>query len=111
MVGASEKPPPDSEIARANRPVAGGAVIVTINYRLGRLGFFAHPALTRENTDGLLGNFGLMDQIEALRWVQRNIAQFGGDPKNVTIFGESAAAVSVQALMASPARLASAAPS
>lgn len=79
-----------------------GAVIVTINYRLGRLGFFAHPALTAENTDGMLGNYGLMDQIAALRWVQRNIAQFGGDPKNVTIFGESAGAVSVQALMASP---------
>ena len=79
-----------------------GAVIVTINYRLGRLGFFAHPALTKENTDGLLGNFGLMDQIEALRWVKRNIAQFGGDAGNVTIFGESAGGVSVQALMASP---------
>jgi para-nitrobenzyl esterase len=79
-----------------------GAVIVTINYRLGRLGFFAHPALTKENTDGLLANYGLMDQIASLRWVQRNIAQFGGDQKNVTIFGESAGAVSVQALMASP---------
>ncbi len=79
-----------------------GAVIVTINYRLGRLGFFAHPALTKEGAGGLLGNYGLMDQMEALRWVQRNIAQFGGDPKNVTIFGESAGAVSVQALMASP---------
>jgi len=79
-----------------------GAVIVTINYRLGRLGFFAHPALTRENTDGYLGNYGLMDQVEALRWVKRNIAQFGGDPANVTIFGESAGAVSVQALVASP---------
>jgi para-nitrobenzyl esterase len=78
------------------------AVIVTINYRLGRLGFFAHPALTKENAEGGLGNYGLMDQIEALRWVQRNIAQFGGDAKNVTIFGESAGAVSVQALMASP---------
>lgn len=79
-----------------------GAVIVTINYRLGRLGFFAHPALTKENTDGYVGNYGLMDQVEALRWVNRNIAQFGGDPANVTIFGESAGAVSVQALVASP---------
>ena len=78
------------------------AVIVTINYRLGRLGFFAHPALTAENADGRLANYGLMDQIAALEWVQRNIAQFGGDSKNVTIFGESAGAVSVQALMASP---------
>jgi para-nitrobenzyl esterase len=79
-----------------------GAVIVTINYRLGRLGFFAHPALTAENTDGYLANYGLMDQIAALKWVQRNAQQFGGDPANVTIFGESAGAVSVQALMASP---------
>lgn len=79
-----------------------GAVIVTINYRLGRLGYFAHPAITQENSDGLLGNYGLMDQIEALRWVQHNIETFGGDPENVTIFGESAGAVSVQALMASP---------
>jgi para-nitrobenzyl esterase len=79
-----------------------GAVIVTINYRLGRLGFFAHPALTKATSDGYVGNYGLMDQIAALRWVQTNIAAFGGDPKNVTIFGESAGAVSVQALMASP---------
>jgi para-nitrobenzyl esterase len=79
-----------------------GVVIVTINYRLGRLGFFAHPALTKATTDGYVGNYGLMDQIQALRWVQTNIAAFGGDPKNVTIFGESAGAVSVQALMASP---------
>jgi para-nitrobenzyl esterase len=78
-----------------------GAVIVTINYRLGRLGFFAHPALTAENTDGMLANYGLMDQIAALHWVKRNIGQFGGNPNNVTIFGESAGAVSVQALMAS----------
>ena len=80
-----------------------GAVIVTINYRLGRLGFFAHPALTKENTDGNLGNYGLMDQVAALQWAKRNIAQFGGDPANITIFGESAGAVSVQALVASPA--------
>jgi para-nitrobenzyl esterase len=79
-----------------------GAVIVTINYRLGRLGFHAHPALTKKNTDGYLANYGLMDPIEARRWVKRNIAQFGGDTANATIFGESAGAVSVQALIASP---------
>ena len=79
-----------------------GAVIVTLNYRLGRLGFFAHPALTAEDPGGLLGNYGLMDQIAALQWVQRNIARFGGDPRNVTLFGESAGAGSVQVLMASP---------
>jgi len=76
-----------------------GVVIVTLNYRLGRLGFFAHPALTAEDPQGRLGNFGVMDQIEALRWVHRNIARFGGDPGNVTVFGESAGAGTVQLLM------------
>ena len=80
-----------------------GAVIVTINYRLGRLGFFAHPALTDDDPDGELGNYGIMDQIAALRWVRSNIAAFGGDPHNVTLFGESAGAGSVQVLMGSPA--------
>ncbi len=79
-----------------------GAVIVTINYRLGRLGFFAHPALTREDPDGQLGNYGIMDQVAALRWVRRNIARFGGDPANVTVFGESAGAGTVQVMMGSP---------
>lgn len=73
-------------------------VVVTLNYRLGALGFFAHPALR----DGSPMNFGLLDQIAALQWVQRNIAAFGGDPGNVTIFGESAGAQSVLALYASP---------
>ncbi len=76
-----------------------GAVVVSINYRLGALGFFAHPALAGEGGDP---NFGLLDQIAALRWVQRNIARFGGDPGNVTIFGQSAGAESVLALYASP---------
>ncbi|HEY3951577.1 carboxylesterase/lipase family protein [Phenylobacterium sp.] len=76
-----------------------GVVVVTINYRLGRLGYFAHPALSAENADGgRLGNYGLMDQIAALKWVQRNIAAFGGNPRRVTIFGESAGAVAVQML-------------
>jgi para-nitrobenzyl esterase len=79
-----------------------GVVLVTLNYRLGRLGYFAHPALTAEDPKGLLGNYGIMDQIEALRWVKRNIARFGGDPSNVTVFGESAGAGTVQILMASP---------
>ncbi|WEK42484.1 MAG: carboxylesterase family protein [Candidatus Sphingomonas colombiensis] len=78
-------------------------VIVTVNYRLGRLGFFAHPALTREDPHGLLGNYGIMDQVAALQWVKRNIAGFGGDPSNVTVFGESAGAGTVQILMGSPA--------
>ena len=72
-------------------------VVVTFNYRLGRFGFFAHPAL------GQGANWGLMDQIAALQWVKRNIAAFGGDPANVTIFGESAGGESVARLMASPA--------
>lgn len=77
-----------------------GAVVVTINYRLGHFGFFAHPAV-QTSPDSVI-NFGLMDQIAALQWVQANIAAFGGDPGNVTIFGESAGAQSVLALFASP---------
>jgi len=80
-----------------------GIVFVSFNYRVGRFGFFAHPALSRENPDGSLGNYAFMDQIAALQWVQRNIAAFGGDPKNVTIFGESAGGMSVLTLMTSPA--------
>jgi para-nitrobenzyl esterase len=80
-----------------------GAVLVSINYRLGHLGYFAHPALSREAADGgQLANYGLMDQVAALEWVQRNIGAFGGDPSRVTIAGQSAGAFSVQALMASP---------
>ena len=83
-------------------PQAGrGAVVVNINYRLGQLGFFAHPALAAEAPDGP-ANFGLLDQIAALTWVQQNIAQFGGDPGNITIFGQSAGGKSVLALFASP---------
>lgn len=80
-----------------------GLIQVTLNYRLGRLGFFAHPALTAENPKGPLGNYGLMDQIEALKWVKANIAAFGGDPGQVTIFGESAGGMAVNDLMVSPA--------
>ncbi len=79
-----------------------GAVVVTINYRLGPFGFFAHPDLTEESPNNASGNYGILDQIAALEWVQRNIAQFGGDPDRVTIFGESAGAGSVAILMVSP---------
>jgi para-nitrobenzyl esterase len=79
-----------------------GVVVVTLNYRLGWLGFFNHPALAAANP-GESGNFGLLDQIAALQWVQKNIAAFGGDPANVTIFGESAGGMSVNDLTVSPA--------
>jgi para-nitrobenzyl esterase len=79
-----------------------GVVLVTLNYRLGSLGFFSHPALTRESPHKASGNQGILDQIAALRWVQDNIARFGGDPKNVTIFGESAGSLDVSVLMTSP---------
>jgi para-nitrobenzyl esterase len=80
---------------------ADGVVVVTINYRLGALGFLAHPALASQ-PGGPAGNYGLMDQQAALRWVQRNIAHFGGDPHNVTIAGQSAGGLSVLAQMVSP---------
>lgn len=80
-----------------------GVMLVSFNYRLGRFGFFAHPALTKENPNGPLGNYAFMDQIAALKWVQRNAAAFGGDPHNVTIFGESAGGDSVLTMMTSPA--------
>jgi para-nitrobenzyl esterase len=79
-----------------------GVVEVTFNYRLGPFGFMAHPALSAESPEHVSGNYGLLDQIEALRWVQRNIGAFGGDPGNVTIFGESAGSVAVGSLVASP---------
>ncbi len=78
---------------------ARGAVVVSINYRMGALGFFAHPSVVKPGDDV---NFGLLDQIAALRWVKRNIAAFGGDPGNVTIFGQSAGGQSVLALFVSP---------
>ena len=78
-----------------------GAVVVSLNYRMGAFGFFAHPALAAES-NGASGNYAILDQVAALKWVQRNIAQFGGDPSKVTIFGESAGGNSVGALIASP---------
>ena len=79
-----------------------GMVVVTINYRLGVLGWLAHPELSKESPQGISGNYGLLDQIEALQWVKRNVSAFGGDPSNVTIAGESAGALSVMYLLASP---------
>jgi len=80
-----------------------GIVVVSINYRLGVFGWLAHPELSRESSLGVSGNYGLLDQILALQWVQRNISAFGGDPSNVTIAGESAGGLSVMYLMSAPA--------
>lgn len=80
-----------------------GVIVVSFNYRVGRFGTFAHPALTRADEDkGLAGNFGLMDQIAALKWVRRNIAGFGGNPKRITVVGESAGGSSTHNLLVSP---------
>ncbi len=96
-------------LVRGNTPLypadalaAQGIVVVSMNYRLGRLGFFAFPALAEESPNDPVGNYGYMDQLAALKWVQRNIAALGGDPDKVTIFGESAGGGSVMAHMVSP---------
>jgi para-nitrobenzyl esterase len=95
--GAGSSPHNDGE-ALARK----GAVVVTFNYRLGALGFFSHPELTKESGQNASGNQALMDALAVLRWVQTNIAAFGGDPRNVTIFGESAGAAMVAGLVGSP---------
>jgi para-nitrobenzyl esterase len=79
-----------------------GVIVVSFNYRLGRFGWFAYPELTAEAEEAATGNFGLMDDIAALRWVQDNIAAFGGDPSRVTLFGQSAGGIAVNALMTAP---------
>ncbi len=98
LVGGSSAEPMYDGVRLAQH----GIILVSINYRLGLLGYLAHPALSAESPEHLSGNYGLLDQIEALHWVHDNIAAFGGDPKQVTIAGESAGALSVIALMASP---------
>ncbi len=97
MAGDGSEPRYDGE-SMARR----GIVTLTVNYRLGLFGFMAHPELTKESPNKASGNYGLLDQQAALRWVQQNIAAFGGDPKRVTIAGESAGSVSVSAQMVSP---------
>ncbi len=79
-----------------------GVILVAMNYRVGRFGFFAHPALSRAHPEENKGNYAYMDQIAALQWVKRNIAAFGGNPNNITIFGFSAGGVSVHSMLASP---------
>ena len=81
---------------------AKDVVLVSINYRLGVFGFLTHPELSAESPHGVSGNYGILDQIEALKWIKKNIAQFGGDPDNVMIFGQSAGAGSVKTLCESP---------
>ncbi len=95
--GSGSSPATDGE-ALAKK----GVVVVTINYRLGSLGFFSHPELTKESDRNASGNYALMDQTAALEWVQKNIAGFGGDPKRVTVDGDSAGAASIGNLVASP---------
>lgn len=97
QAGASHEPRHDGT-ALAKR----GVVLITINYRLGVFGFFAHPALSKEDPRGSSGNYGLQDMVAALQWVRDNVAAFGGDPGNVTIFGESAGSFAVSTLMATP---------
>jgi len=96
--GASSKPLYDGKSLAA----LGNVVVVSMNYRLGSMGFLAHPGLSAEDEHGSSGNYGLLDQRAALRWVQTNIAAFGGNPDNVTIFGESAGSMSVCTHLASP---------
>jgi para-nitrobenzyl esterase len=97
QAGSASEPRQDG-----GRLAGKGVVVVGVNYRLGVFGFLAHPALTKESGRSASGNYGLMDQVAALRWVRDNIAAFGGDPGNVTIFGESAGSFAVSALVASP---------
>jgi para-nitrobenzyl esterase len=79
-----------------------GVVVVSANYRLGIFGFYEHPELTAESKHHASGNYGLVDQVAALKWVGENIDRFGGDPRNVTIFGESAGSLDINVLMTSP---------
>ena len=79
-----------------------GVILVTVTYRLGVIGFFSHPLLSAESPHGVSGNYGLLDQVAALKWIRNNIEQFGGDPNNITVFGQSAGAGSIQSLCASP---------
>jgi len=100
--GANKGGSGSGDLYNAGKLPDHGVVLVTINYRLGILGFFAHPALAEESPHGASGNYALMDQILALHWVQDNIAKFGGDPNNVTVFGQSAGSMDAGMLMTSP---------
>jgi para-nitrobenzyl esterase len=99
--GANEGGSASSALYKDGTLIRHGVLLVTVNYRLGIFGFFAHPALSAESSHHASGNYGLMDQILALRWVRENIANFGGDPNNITVFGQSAGAVDTGLLMTS----------
>jgi para-nitrobenzyl esterase len=99
--GANEGASASSVFYKDGTLIRHGVLLVTVNYRLGVFGFFAHPALSAESTHHGSGNYGLMDQILALRWVRENIANFGGDPGNITVFGNSAGAIDTGLLMTS----------
>ena len=99
--GANEGGSASSALYKDGTLIRHGVLLVTVNYRLGIFGFFAHPALSAESTHHGSGNYGLMDQVLALRWVRENIANFGGDPNNITVFGQSAGAVDTGLLMTS----------
>lgn len=96
--GFAYEPEMDGGVDWASR----GVILVTVTYRLGVLGFLSHPLLSKESPNGVSGNYGVMDQAAALKWINKNIEQFGGDPNNITVFGQSAGAGSVQTLCASP---------
>lgn len=96
--GFAYEPEMDGGVDWASR----GVILVTVTYRLGFFGFLSHPLLSKESPNGVSGNYGVMDQAAALKWIHNNIEQFGGDPNNITVFGQSAGAGSVQTLCASP---------
>ncbi len=102
--GGNEGGTASSDLYKDGTLVRHGVLLVTVNYRLGIFGFLAHPELTRESAHGGSGNYGLMDQILALNWVRDNIARFGGDPANITVFGQSAGAMDTGMLMTSRAK-------
>jgi para-nitrobenzyl esterase len=102
MGGSSGSPASHRALFDGERLASRGVVLVTINYRLGLFGFFAHPELTAESAHHASGNYGILDQVAALKWVHANIARFGGDPGNVTVFGQSAGALDTGLLLASP---------
>jgi len=100
--GANAGGTASSELYKDGTLVQHGVLLVTLNYRLAVFGFMAHPQLTRESAHHSAGNYGLLDQIAALRWVHENVSKFGGDPNNVTLFGQSAGAQDTSLLMTSP---------